>query len=317
MSQEKNHSALERAITEFLTYLELAKNRSRLTIKNYRFYLTRFAETMKVNRPERIDRQTIKQYRLLLNRWEDKHGKPLSKATQNYHMIALRAFLKYLAKEDHQVLAPEAVELMKMPDRQIDFLEADDLDALLAQPHKTDNTSIIRLRDSAILETLFSTGLRVSELVNLRSNQVNTKKEELSVRGKGGKIRVVFLSSAARQAIQSYRERRKDNAPQLFIRHDRARKQTIDEDGKPLTARSVERMIHRYAQLAGITKHITPHTMRHTYATDLLRNGADLRSVQALLGHASIATTQVYTHVTDQQLREVHQAFHARRRKRE
>lgn len=299
---------------EFLTYLELTKNRSRLTVKNYRFYLLRFAETMSVARPEHMTREVVKRYRLLLNRWEDRHGNPLSKATQNYHMIALRSFLKYLAKEEIPGLAPETVELMKMPDRQIDFLEAADLDALLAQPRKTENNPIIRLRDSAILETLFSTGLRVSELVNLRNNQVNAKKDELSIRGKGGKIRVVFLSPDARQAIQEYMERRKDNAPQLFIRHDRAGKQKIDEDGKPLTARSVERMIHRYAQLAGITKHVSPHTMRHSYATDLLRNGADLRSVQALLGHASITTTQVYTHVTDQQLREVHQAFHARRR---
>ncbi len=310
----KNQSPLEYYIHEFLTYLELTKNRSRFTVKNYRFYLLRFARTMQIVKPEQISRDVVKKYRLLLNQWEDRHGQPLAKSTQNYHMIALRSLLKYLAKEEIPGLAPETVELMKMPDRQVDFLEAADLDTLLAQPRKAENNPIIRLRDSAILETLFSTGLRVSELVNLRRNQVNTKKDELSVRGKGGKIRVVFLSPTARQAIQQYVECRKDNALQLFIRHDRAGKQDSADEGKSLTARSVERMVHRYAQLAGITKHVTPHTMRHSYATDLLRNGADLRSVQALLGHASITTTQIYTHVTDQQLREVHQAFHARRR---
>lgn len=229
-------------------------------------------------------------------------------------MIAVRAFLKYLAKEDIPALAPETVELMKMPDRQVEFLDSSDVEALLEQPALTKNPELIKKRDTALLETLFSTGLRVSELVSLRRTQVNMKKDELSVRGKGGKVRVVFLSERARHAIQQYVEQRRDNTPFLFLRHDRAQSKDITEDGKPLTPRSVERMIARYAQLAGITKHVTPHTMRHSYATDLLRNGADVRSVQALLGHASITTTQVYTHITDQQLREVHKAFHARRR---
>ncbi len=312
---QKPRSPIARNLEDFLTYLELTKNRSRRTMASYRFYLERFFAQMHITRPEQISRQTVKQYRLILNRWEDAHGYTLAKSTQNYHLIAVRAFLKYLAKEDIAALAPETVELMRMPERQVDFLEASDLEALLAQPLKTKNLRIIQMRDKAMLETLFSTGLRVSELVSLERSQVHAKKEEISVRGKGSKIRVVFLSQQARYWIQEYLGLRRDNAPQLFLRHDRAGSAAVVDDGKPLTPRSVERLIARYARLAGITKHVTPHTMRHSYATDLLMNGADLRSVQALLGHASITTTQIYTHVTDRQLREVHKAFHARRRR--
>lgn len=258
---------------------------------------------------------TVKAYRLLLNRRTDAHGRQLAKITQNYHLIALRAFLKYLTKEGRAPLAPERIELMRLPGRQVEFLEGSDLEALLAQPLKVQNLAVIQKRDKAILETLFATGLRVSELVNLRRDRFHPKKDEFAVRGKGGKVRVVFLSNQARYALQEYLAVRTDNAPFLFVRHDRAAKSAVTEEGRPLTARSVERMISRYARLAGITKKVTPHTLRHSYATDLLMNGADLRSVQALLGHASITTTQVYTHVTDYQLREVHKAFHARRRR--
>lgn len=305
---------LNKLLQDFLSYLELTKNRAKLTIRNYRFYLERFFKVMELSHPSQIRPEVITRYRLLLNRWPGS-DEGLSKTTQNYHLIAVRAFLKFLAKEGKAPLAAERVELMKMPERQVDFLEESDVEALLAQPLKTKNLKIIQLRDKAILEALYSTGMRISELTGLRRDRFHTQKEELSIRGKGGKVRVVFLSHQARYAVGQYMELRSDNEPFLFVRHDRAAKAKITEEGKPLTPRSVERTVHRYAQLAGITKKVTPHTMRHSYATDLLMNGADLRSVQAMLGHASIATTQIYTHVTDRQLRDVHKAFHAMRRK--
>lgn len=306
---------MEKRIDDFLTYLELARNRSPLTISNYRFYLHRFCTIMHIAEPRQITTDAIKEYRLLLNRWQDKKGTPLSKNTQNYHLIAVRSLLKFLAKEDTPSLAPEKVELMRLPERQVSFLDTEDVEKLLAQPYATKQHRIVQLRDVALLETLFSTGLRVSELVSLRRNQFNPRQEELSVRGKGGKVRVVFLSSSARESIAAYLGVRHDNALHLFVRHDRAAGKDITEDALPITPRSVERLIARYALLAGITKKVSPHTMRHSYATDLLANGADLRSVQSLLGHASITTTQIYTHVTNKQLKEVHRAFHARRRK--
>lgn len=307
-------SPIERQLREFLTHLELAKNRSPLTIGTYCFYLERFFQMMQITRPADINRHTITEYRLRLNRRTDQKGRGLSKTTQNYHLIAIRAFLRYLARQDIRALPPETVELMRLPERQVTFLQPHEVEALFAQPLKSKNPDIIKLRDRAILETLFSTGLRVSELVALKRSQVHGSSDEVSVRGKGRKVRVVFLSPSARQWMQRYAEHRKDNTPFLFIRHDRAAKSFVAEEGAPLTARSVERMISRYAQLAGISKPVTPHTMRHSYATDLLMNGADVRSVQELLGHASITTTQVYTHVTNQHLHDVHRAFHGKRR---
>ncbi len=315
MPATNRETPLEFLLKEFLTYLEITKNRAKPTIRNYRFYLNRFLILARVTKPADITERVIKEYRLQLNRWIDRRGKGLSKITQNYHLIALRAFLKFMAKEDQPALAPEKVELMRVAERQVDFLEAHDLEALLAQPMKANNPERIKLRDRAMLETLFSTGLRVSELAALKRTQLNTKREEISIRGKGGKVRVVFLSPESRGWLERYLGTRRDNAPHVFVRHDRAAKEVVTEEGKPLTPRSMQRLISQYAKLAGITKRVTPHTMRHTYATDLLVNGADLRSVQALLGHASITTTQIYTHVTNQQLHQVHQAFHARRRK--
>lgn len=308
-------SGLRERVKDYLVYLEVTKNRSRATIANYRFYLERFCSLTKVTKPDAITPRVVQEYRLLLNRFTDERGRHLSKATQNYHLIALRSFLKFLAKEDTPSLAAEKVELPRLPERQVDFLEGPDLEALLAAPMNADNADILRKRDKAILEVLFSTGLRVSELVSLKRSQVSLKKDELTVRGKGAKLRLVFLSPEARSWIGEYEKLRMDNAPFLFVRHDRAGKQRITEEGKALSPRSVQRLLSRYAKLAGITKHVTPHTLRHSYATDLLMNGADVRSVQALLGHASITTTQIYTHITNRQLREVHQAFHARRRK--
>ncbi|MFA7286342.1 MAG: tyrosine-type recombinase/integrase [Patescibacteria group bacterium] len=310
-------------IQDFLEYLEIEKNRSAATIRNYRFYLNRFAdwsEEHSVTNTNRITPEHIRQYRLWLNRFTDTHGEALKKNTQNYHLIALRTLLKYLAKRDVASLAPEKIELMKMPDRSISFLTGEELQRLLAAPGRVPQPKLTLLRDAAMLTVLFSTGLRVSELTNLKREQVSTREPtngsltELSVRGKGSKIRVVFLSPDARAYVKSYLAERHDVSPYLFVRHDRAGKIQNDrakkEGGAPLTPRSIERLLQKYARVAGIMKQVTPHTLRHSFATDLLINGADVRSVQSLLGHASITTTQIYTHLTDSELRRVHEAFH-------
>jgi site-specific recombinase XerD len=308
-------SPLRKLLTDFLEYLEVEKNVSPLTIRNYDFYLNRFLAWGKFEKPDDIVTEKVRQYRLYLNRLMNQQKEPLKASTRNYHLIALRAFLKYLAKRDIHSLAAEKVELAKQPDRQVSFLEGADLERFLEAPMKTEEKGIVQLRDKAILELLFSTGLRVSELANLKKENVNLEKEEFTVRGKGGKLRVVFLSHNARHWLGEYYKHRADKEPWMFLRHDRAIKRS-SEELKPLTPRSVQRLVQYYAKAAGITKRITPHTLRHSYATDLLINGADIRSVQSMLGHASITTTQIYTHVTNQQLREVYKAFHGRRRKR-
>lgn len=305
---------------EFLDYLEIEKGRSLRTKRNYSFYLRRFFTwfNKKSLQPQDITLNKIKQFRLWLNRQSDRQGKALKKSTQNYHLIALRSFLKYLARQDVKTLAPEKIELAKTPDRQVDFLEGEDLERLLEAPIKTQSSGVISLRDKAILELLFSTGLRVSELSNLNRDDVNLKKDEFTVTGKGGKTRIIFLSNQARYWIKQYLEARTDIDPALFVSHDRAKKKRDKKESKAvnnLTPRSIERIIKYYAKAAGLTKKVTPHTLRHSFATDLLQNGADIRSVQAMLGHASITTTQIYTHVTNRQLREIHKAFHARQRK--
>lgn len=303
---------MEKLIRQFLEYLEVERGRSINTIQNYDFYLRRFLEFAKINSPSQTTLDLVRRYRLALNRQVNHLGKPLKKSTQNYHLIALRSFLKYLAKQDIKSLAPEKIELAKMPERQVEFLEGDDLDRLLEAPFKTTETKIIQLRDKAILELLFSTGLRVSELANLKKEQVNLKKDEFTIRGKGDKLRVVFLSNQTKYWLKQYLDARRDLSPSLFVRHDKAKGK--EEPGN-LTPRSIQRLIKKYAKVAGITKKVTPHTLRHSFATDLLINGADIRSVQAMLGHASITTTQIYTHITNQQLKEVYKAFHQRGRK--
>src|SRR3989344_6130624 len=326
---------------DYLESLEIEKNRSQLTIRNYDHYLTRFLDWAKIDKPSAITPDLVRDYRIFLNRTSDQFGRTLKKQTQNYHLIALRKFLKYLAKRDVKSLAAEKIELGKMPSRDIEFLEGDELERLLKAPEGDSPKS---LRDLAILELFFSTGLRLSELANLNRDSVNLAKEEFSVRGKGDKIRLVFLSDAARDTLKKYLAKRVDVDEALFIRDVRgfsSRKSktknsskntsknhldnttsTIERSIVPmkesdlrLTPRSIERMVKRYAIKAGITKKVTPHTLRHGFATDLLQNGADIRSVQALLGHAHITTTQIYTHVTDKGLREIHQKFHSRRRK--
>jgi site-specific recombinase XerD len=302
-------TSLNNLITQFLEYLEIEKTRSPQTVRNYDFYLKRFAAWSGELAPGAITQEKIRQYRLWLNRFKDETGRELKKNTQNYHLIAFRAFLKYLAKHDIKTLSAEKIELGKMPERVVDFLEGSDLERILEAPTLAEAPEIIKKRDKAILEMLFSTGLRVSELTNLKKEQVNLKKDEFTVRGKGGKLRVVFLSNQSKFWVKQYLDARQDVSPFLFVSHDRAH-----ESEKALTTRSVERLVKKYSKIAGITKKVTPHTMRHSYATDLLMNGADIRSVQAMLGHSSITTTQIYTHITNQQLRDVHKSFHGRRR---
>jgi site-specific recombinase XerD len=305
---------LDKKILDFLEYLEVDKGLSQATIVNYGFYLNRFADFAAergITAAEKISQELVHKFRLMLSRATDREGEVLKKNTQNYHLIALRGFLKYLIKNDIKTLSPDKIELAKQEMRQVDFLEGSDLEKLLAAPLRTNQPEIIKLRDQAILELFFSTGLRVSELAKLEQDKINLNKDEFSVRGKGKKVRVVFLSERARAAIKKYLTRRHDTNPYLFIGHDRAN--TGSE--APITPRSLERLVSKYARLVGIMKHVTPHTLRHSYATDLLMNGADIRSVQSMLGHASITTTQVYTHITDQQLRDVYKAFHGKRRR--
>ncbi len=297
-------------IQQFLEYLEVERGRSPQTIANYHFYLHRFATWAKSPAPGKISQDMIHKYRLFLNRdVEGREDVSLKKSTQNYHLIALRSFLKYLAKIDVKSLAPNKIELAKTGTRHIEFLEADELERFRRAPVNTDG--IIGLRDKAIIELLFATGMRVGEASKLKMDQINLKRDEFTVKGKGSKHRVVFLSDEAKRAIQNYMRARSDVSPYLFVGHDRA-KGSRGTPG-PLTPRSVQRIVEKYATEAGITKKITPHVLRHTYATDLLRNGADIRSVQAMLGHESITTTQVYTHVTDKDLKKVHKKYHAKR----
>ncbi|TSC72792.1 MAG: Tyrosine recombinase XerC [Parcubacteria group bacterium Gr01-1014_70] len=291
-------------INEYLEYLEIEKGRSKKTIDNYGRYLARFLKFSRLDDPRHITDEMVRKFRLTLNR------ENLDKHTQNYHLIALRGFLKYLVKRGVKALPPEAIELAKTDQRDIDMVDASDLDRLLRSPSES---TLRSLRDRALLELLFSTGLRVSELCSLDRDAVNPTKKEFSVRGKGGKIRVVFVSDSARAALARYLDKRGDISPALFIRISRG--QANMKEPTRLTPRSVERIIKRYAAKAGISKKVTPHTLRHMFATDLLINGADIRSVQQMLGHANVATTQIYTHITDKQLREVHEAFHGVRRR--
>ena len=295
--------------SQFLEYLEIEKNRSPKTIENYNHYLTRFIGFAKVENPRDITEETIRKYRLTLNRTTDERGKSLKKVTQNYHVIALRSFLKYLAKRDIRTVPAEKIELGKQEEREVVFLEPSELERFLRAPQ---GMSLSDLRDRAILETLFSTGLRVSELCSLNHDDIDLARGEFSVRGKGSKLRMVFLSEQSKMAIASYLDKRQDADEALFIRVPRGERFEKFEELR-LTPRSIQRIIKKYAIAAGIVgKKVSPHSLRHSFATDLLRNGADIRSVQALLGHSSVTTTQIYTHVTDKQLREIHQKFHGK-----
>ena len=284
---------------QFSEYLEIERGRSVKTVEAYDRYLARFFKFAKdISRLEDITAETVRQYRLWLNRQKGvTAGETIKKNTQNYHLIALRTFLKYLALRGETVLSPSSIELAKLSARELNLISPEELERLLKAP---DQTTSIGQRDRAIFELLFSTGLRISELCNLDRESINLKSDEFSVRGKGSKVRVVFLSSEAKNALKIYLDKRQDMAEPLFV----------SQKEKRLTPRSIERFIKQYAIKAGIMKPVTPHTLRHSFATDLLRNGADLRAVQLLLGHANISTTQVYTHITDRELRSVHQRFH-------
>ncbi len=295
---------IKQLITQYLEYLEIEKNRSQKTIESYDHYLRRFVSWAKIEGPREITADLVRKYRIYLNRWQDEKGRGLKKITQNYHIIALRGLLRYLARRDIKTLAVEKVELAKQSPREVEFLEPEELDRLLEAPS---GQSLKSFRDKAILETLFSTGLRVSELVKLDRNKINIKKGEFSVRGKGEKLRLVFLSDQAKEKLKNYLDKRQDIDPAIFVRIPKSNK---PEENLRLTPRSVQRIVKYYATKAGIIKKVTPHTIRHSFATDLLANGADIRSVQAMLGHSSISTTQIYTHVTNKRLKEIHKTFH-------
>ena len=295
-------------LADFLDYMEVEKGRSLKTIENYSLYLNRFYEFAGDIKVGKIDLDMVSKWRKWLNRYKGEDGREVSKTTQNYHLIALRSFLKYLARRDVKALAPEKIELASSKRPQVSFLDADEVMALF---DACDTSNIIGLRDRAILELLFSTGLRVSELVKLNIDSINLDKGEFSIRGKGQKDRPVYISDSAKEAIHNYLKERKDNYEALFVQASK-RKNEEDVTISRLTTRTIQRIVERYRTKAGITKHVTPHTLRHSFATDLLGNGADLRSVQSLLGHANIATTQIYTHVTDPQLKEIHKKFHSK-----
>jgi len=296
--------------TDFLEYLEIEQNRSQKTIQNYDHYLTRLVDfagdDLKVSD---IDVELLRKWRLWLNRLGTNVSDELQKNTLNYHLIALRSFLKYCAKRDIPALVPEKVELAKVVRKQVTFLTPEELQRMFDEP---DVNTLSGLRDRAILELLFSSGLRVSELVNLDRDHINLKRKEFMVRGKGQKDRPIFISEAAAHWIELYLEKRNDNAKPLFMRYSGTKQVNLDGNYYRLTARSVQRLVARYALLAGITKHVSPHTLRHSFATDLLMNGADIRSVQAMLGHSNIATTQIYTHVTDPHLKKVYEQYHGK-----
>jgi len=295
----------ETAKRQFLEYIEIERGRAVKTIENYDHYLTRYFVQMKIKGVKDISEQNVREFRLWLNRQAGTNNASMKRRTQNYYMIALRAFLKFLRKRDIPAISPEKIELAKLPERELDLISPAELGRLMQAANGTEEKD---LRDRAILELFFSTGLRVSELCAL-NNDLDLSQDSFSVRGKGEKVRVVFLSSAAKTAVASYLKARKDMAEALFVNVSAG-----NSIPSRLTPRSVERIIKKCAAKAGITKKMTPHILRHVFATDLLNNGADIRSVQQLLGHASINTTQIYTHITDAHLREVHKKYHGKNR---
>jgi len=295
-------------ILDFIEHLEVEGGRMPRTAENYEFYLNRFVEFAGDITPEAITPELIRKYRLWLNRYKSQNGEELSMITQSYHLIALRGFLKYFSRRDIPSMSPDKIELPKTHRKQVTFLHYDEVIRLLEQVDTNEEAGI---RDRAILELLFSSGLRVSELINLNRDHINTKRREFMVRGKGQKDRPIFISQSAADWVDQYLSVRQDTLVPLFISYSKNVEPDTSGDFRRLSARSVQRMISKYARLAGITKHVSPHTMRHSFATDLLMNGADLRSVQSMLGHSNISTTQIYTHVTDAHLKDVYEKFHS------
>lgn len=310
---------------EFLVYLEIEKNVSRLTIRNYKHYLTRFLEFLDPSPPPSPDgireksqipvksltHEKIREFRLYLSRYSDVHNMTLKRVTQNYHLIALRSFLKFMIKRDIDVLSPEKVDLGKADSHSIKFLEREQVERLLSIPEISSDEG---LRDKAVLEVLFSTGLRVSELVSLNRDQINFERKEFGIIGKGRRSRVVFLSDSAVSWTERYLKVRSDDHVPLFIRYSGKKPDdvAVDKTGESfrLSARSVERLVEKYAKKARLPIKITPHGLRHSFATDLLSGGADLRAIQEMLGHKNVSTTQIYTHITNPQLKEIHDKFH-------
>ena len=301
---------LSEALADFLEHLEVEGGRSPRTIENYKLYLERFIDFAGDIDVAKITSETIRKYRLWLNRYKNSNtGEELLLITQNYHLIALRGLLTYLSQRDISSLAADKITLPKTVRKQVTFLHYDEVVRLIEQIPLDNEPG---LRDRAIIELLFSSGLRVSELVNLNRDHINLARREFMVRGKGQKDRPVFVSMSAAEHVKNYLDARSDSLPALFISYSRRlTKPSVSGDYRRLGARSTQRMVSHYARLAGITKHVSPHTMRHSFATDLLMNGADLRAVQSMLGHSNIATTQIYTHVTDQHLKDVHERFHS------
>jgi len=310
-------ASLKELKNQFLEYVEIEKGRAIKTVENYDHYLTVFLEQTKITDPKNITDGKVRDFRIWLNRQSTGNnratGETIKKKTQNYYLIALRSFLKFLTKRNITSLPADHIELAKVGERQIDVISQEELKRLLDAPNKEENLER-KFRDKAIMEMLFSTGLRVSELCSL-TNDLDLRLDEFSIRGKGGKVRVVFLSDEAKKAVKDYLALRKDMSNALFVQIPTSigtptKGKVKTKDVASLTRRSVERIVKRYATIAGISKKVTPHVIRHVFATDLLSNGADIRSVQAMLGHANIGTTQIYTHVTDKHLRDIHKKFH-------
>ncbi len=298
---------LSEAIEQYLEYLTIEKNRAKLTTVNYNHYLTRLVDYAGNIEVSGITPELVRKWRLWLHELGSDRADELSIATQNYHLIALRNFLKFCHKRGIETMSPDQIELAKQPKSKVTFLNKDELHRLLEQPNASNTTG---MRDRALLELLFSSGLRVSELVGIDRTHINLERREFTVRGKGQKDRPVFVSQEAADWLKLYLDKRTDNLPALFISYSGRNKVNNSGNYRRLTVRSVQRLVSRYALLAGITKHVSPHTLRHSFATDLLMNGADLRSVQAMLGHSNIATTQIYTHVTDPHLKSIHEKYH-------
>lgn len=316
-------SEIERMKREFLEYMEIERGSSLKTVANYDRYITRLITFSKIASPKGITDDVVREFRLNLNRSEGvkvrgQSSGTMKKNTQNYHLIALRRFLKYMMKRGVTSLSPDRIELAKVGQRQLDLMSSTELSRLLKAPLTNDSgavspdPSVAQLRDKAIMELFFSTGLRLAELCSL-NRDLDLSKDEFSIRGKGEKVRVVFLSDSAKDAIKKYLAKRKDMDEPMFIQVSKNKQKGAGRDDGRLTPRSIERMVKQYAVQSGISRKVTPHILRHSFATDLLENGADIRSVQVMLGHANIQTTQIYTHVTDKQLRDIHKKFHSKK----